>query len=61
MRIALGVEYDGSRYRGWQRQNVSSVQENLEKALSTVAASPVSIQCAGRTDAGVCDRPGCAL
>ncbi|WP_213877276.1 tRNA pseudouridine(38-40) synthase TruA [Pseudomonas sp. dw_358] len=54
-RIALGVEYKGSRYRGWQRQasGVPTVQETLEKALSTVADSPVSLQCAGRTDAGV--------
>ncbi len=34
-KIALGIEYDGSRYYGWQRQNeVRSVQEKLEKALS---------------------------
>ena len=54
-RIALGVEYKGSRYRGWQRQasGVATVQEELEKALSRVADSPVSLLCAGRTDAGV--------
>ncbi|MBM7060873.1 tRNA pseudouridine(38-40) synthase TruA [Pseudomonas sp. UL073] len=54
-RVALGVEYKGSRYRGWQRQasGVSSVQQVLEEALSKVAASPVSVICAGRTDAGV--------
>ena len=54
-RIALGVEYKGSRYRGWQRQEdgVPSVQQTLENALSKVAASPVSLHCAGRTDAGV--------
>ncbi|MHC8412011.1 tRNA pseudouridine(38-40) synthase TruA [Pseudomonas sp. Hz4] len=54
-RIALGVEYKGSRYRGWQRQacGVLTVQETLEKALSKVADSPVSLLCAGRTDAGV--------
>lgn len=54
-RIALGVEYKGSRYKGWQRQidGVRSVQETLEKALSKVADSPVSVLCAGRTDAGV--------
>ncbi|WP_277962303.1 tRNA pseudouridine(38-40) synthase TruA [Pseudomonas sp. RIT-To-2] len=54
-RIALGVEYKGSRYRGWQRQasGVLTVQETLEKALSTVADSPVDLMCAGRTDAGV--------
>ncbi|WP_137885824.1 tRNA pseudouridine(38-40) synthase TruA [Pseudomonas sp. 2FE] len=54
-RIALGVEYKGSRYRGWQRQasGVPTVQEVLETALSRVADSPVSLMCAGRTDAGV--------
>jgi tRNA pseudouridine38-40 synthase len=54
MRIALGIEYDGSRYFGWQRQReVISVQAELETALSRIANHPVSIQCAGRTDAGV--------
>ncbi|MFH0257117.1 tRNA pseudouridine(38-40) synthase TruA [Vibrio rumoiensis] len=54
MRIALGVEYDGSKLFGWQRQNdVPSVQEHLEKALSIVANHPVEVICAGRTDAGV--------
>ena len=53
-RIALGIEYDGSKYYGWQRQNeVRSVQEKLEKALSQVANEPISVFCAGRTDAGV--------
>ncbi|MDD0975877.1 tRNA pseudouridine(38-40) synthase TruA [Pseudomonas sp. TNT2022 ID681] len=54
-RIALGVEYKGSRYHGWQRQagDVLSVQQTLEEALSRVADSPVSIHCAGRTDASV--------
>ncbi|MDH0748092.1 tRNA pseudouridine(38-40) synthase TruA [Pseudomonas sp. GD03842] len=54
-RIALGVEYKGSRYSGWQRQSsgVLTVQETLENALSKVADSPVSLMCAGRTDAGV--------
>lgn len=54
MRIALGIEYDGSKLFGWQRQkDVPSVQEHLEKALSIVANHPVEVQCAGRTDAGV--------
>ena len=53
-KIALGIEYDGSRYYGWQRQNeVRSVQEKLEKALSQVANEPITVLCAGRTDAGV--------
>ncbi|MCD8547945.1 MAG: tRNA pseudouridine(38-40) synthase TruA [Aeromonadaceae bacterium] len=54
MRIALGIEYDGSRYYGWQRQReVISVQAELERALSRIADHPVEVQCAGRTDAGV--------
>ncbi|AYO10005.1 MAG: tRNA pseudouridine(38-40) synthase TruA [Pseudomonadota bacterium] len=54
MRIALGIEYNGTNYFGWQRQReVKSVQEELEKALSVVANHPVEVQCAGRTDAGV--------
>lgn len=53
-KIALGIEYDGSGYYGWQRQNeVSSVQQKLEQALSQVANEPVTVFCAGRTDAGV--------
>ena len=53
-RIALGIEYDGAAVYGWQRQReVPSVQEHLEKALSTVANEPIEVQCAGRTDAGV--------
>mgnify|MGYP001040359883 CR=1 FL=1 len=53
-RIALGVEYKGSRYRGFQRQRagVPSVQESLENALSEVAGgAAVTLSCAGRTDA----------
>lgn len=43
-KIALGIEYDGSKYYGWQRQNeVRSVQEKLEKALSQVANEPVNV------------------
>ncbi|MFT6986635.1 MAG: tRNA pseudouridine38-40 synthase [Psychromonas sp.] len=54
MRIALGIEYDGAAYYGWQRQKeVISVQEELEKALSVVANHTVIVNCAGRTDAGV--------
>ncbi|WP_410014184.1 tRNA pseudouridine(38-40) synthase TruA [Sodalis sp. C49] len=53
-RIALGIEYDGSRFYGWQRQSeVVSVQSCLEQALSKVANEPIAVQCAGRTDAGV--------
>jgi len=55
MRMALGVEYDGSGFRGWQSQQegVSTVQGCLEKALGQVADHPVRTVCAGRTDAGV--------
>jgi len=54
LKIALGIEYDGSRYYGWQRQQeVASVQQRLEQALSKVADAPISVLCAGRTDAGV--------
>ncbi|POB04466.1 tRNA pseudouridine(38-40) synthase TruA [Halopseudomonas oceani] len=54
-RVAACVEYKGTAYRGWQRQQpgVPSVQEAVEKALSRVANHPVQIFCAGRTDAGV--------
>lgn len=54
MRIALGIEYNGTRYYGWQRQReVNSVQGELEKALAQVANEPIETFCAGRTDAGV--------
>ena len=54
MRIALGIEYDGTAYNGWQRQRTGhGVQERLETALSTVADEPVEVICAGRTDTGV--------
>jgi tRNA pseudouridine38-40 synthase len=53
-RYALGIEYDGSRYAGWQWQpNVSSVQAALQAALGRVADHPVEVTCGGRTDAGV--------
>ena len=55
-RIALGVEYDGSGFSGWQAQRspqVPTVQEALESALTRVADEPVTVHCAGRTDAGV--------
>ncbi|WP_413698673.1 tRNA pseudouridine(38-40) synthase TruA [Psychromonas sp. KJ10-10] len=54
MRIALGIEYDGAAYYGWQRQKeVISVQQKLEEALSIIANHPITINCAGRTDSGV--------
>ncbi len=54
MRMALGVEYDGSAFSGWQLQDgVRTVQGCVEAALSRVADHPVRVACAGRTDAGV--------
>lgn len=54
-RIALGVEYCGARLHGFQKQKsaAETVQAHLEKALSSIAAEPVTLVCAGRTDAGV--------
>jgi tRNA pseudouridine38-40 synthase len=54
-RIAVALEYDGAQFAGWQTQQagVSSVQETAEGAFSRVAGEPVSLVCAGRTDAGV--------
>jgi tRNA pseudouridine38-40 synthase len=54
MRFAVGVEYDGTAYAGWQtQQSARSVQQVTEAAFSSVAAEPVGLICAGRTDAGV--------
>lgn len=54
LRYFFRVEYDGSRYGGWQRQpNAVTIQELLEKAFETALRVPVSIVGAGRTDAGV--------
>lgn len=55
MRFAACVEYLGSRFSGWQaqKQDVRTVQECVEYALSKVADAPVSIITAGRTDTGV--------
>lgn len=52
--LALGVEYDGSRFHGWQWQSDHpSVQQALEGALGRIAAAPVRVAASGRTDAGV--------
>lgn len=55
MRIALGIEYDGSEFCGWQLQkgDVRTVQGALEQALGKVANHEVRVTCAGRTDTGV--------
>lgn len=54
LRVALGLEYDGTAFAGWQSQRSSpAVQSLIEAALTPVAAEPVALICAGRTDAGV--------
>jgi len=54
LRVALGIEYDGAAYAGWQKQaSLRTLQEVTEKALAIIAAEAVSLTCAGRTDAGV--------
>jgi tRNA pseudouridine38-40 synthase len=53
-RIAVGIEYDGAAFHGWQLQpHAHSVQATLQEALGQVAAAPIALSCAGRTDAGV--------
>lgn len=53
-RIALGIEYDGSRFLGWQTQpGGGTVQDALEAALASIAGTRVGVTCAGRTDRGV--------
>lgn len=52
--MALGIEYDGSAFRGWQSQAIGpTVQDAVEAALSAIAAHPVRVQASGRTDTGV--------
>jgi len=55
MKIALGIEYDGRGFHGWQlqEQGTRTVQGAVEAALSKVTAHPLRVVCAGRTDAGV--------
>mgnify|MGYP000223319966 CR=1 FL=1 len=60
-RVAIGVEYNGSAYHGWQKnlkQAIPTVQAKVEIALSKIANHPVKVVCAGRTDTGVhaCDQ-----
>ncbi len=53
-RIVLGIEYDGTNYAGWQwQEGKATVQGELEKALGKIANHPITVLCAGRTDAGV--------
>jgi tRNA pseudouridine38-40 synthase len=54
MRLALGLQYDGSAFHGWQTQaDRQTVQDAVEEALAQLAGAPVPTICAGRTDAGV--------
>lgn len=53
-RIVLGIEYDGTAYAGWQWQaGKRTLQAELQSALSKIADQPITVHCAGRTDAGV--------
>ncbi len=53
-RIALGIQYDGASWRGWQTQpGGGTVQDTLEAALKRFALTDIATTCAGRTDAGV--------
>ena len=53
-RIAVGIEYDGTGYHGWQQQSdARSIQQDVQQALGCIADAPVALVCAGRTDAGV--------
>jgi tRNA pseudouridine38-40 synthase len=53
-RFKITIAYDGTQYGGWQIQpNAVSIQSLIEKALSTILRSPISIVGSGRTDAGV--------
>ena len=60
LRYALGIEYDGSEFLGWQRHpSGRTVQAAVEAALSFVADEPIVVVCSGRTDAGV--HAGCQV
>ncbi len=54
MRVALGIEYNGFGYYGWQaQQGLTTIQGCLQEALAKVANEPIFLHCAGRTDANV--------
>jgi tRNA pseudouridine38-40 synthase len=54
MRIALGIEYNGQGYYGWQAQpNLLTIQGTLQEALAKIANEEIYLFCAGRTDANV--------
>jgi len=54
-RIAMGIEYKGSLFSGFQTQSsgVPTVQQSLERAFSAICDEPITLVCAGRTDKGV--------
>jgi tRNA pseudouridine38-40 synthase len=53
-RLAVGLEYDGARFAGWQLQpGLATIQDLVQRALGSVADHPVEATCAGRTDAAV--------
>ncbi len=54
-RLAMGIEYNGSLFRGFQSQSsgVPTVQQALENALTSICNEPITLVCAGRTDMGV--------
>ena len=54
MRLALGVEYDGTDWSGWQSQpEKNTIQDCLEEAIKRFSLQEIKVVCAGRTDAGV--------
>ena len=55
MKLALGVEYLGTEFHGWQLQKsgIRTVQLVVEEALSTIADQKIRVHCSGRTDSGV--------
>jgi tRNA pseudouridine38-40 synthase len=54
LRVALGLEYDGSAFCGWQTQpSGCGIQDHLQAALASIAGHPIDVVAAGRTDTGV--------
>lgn len=53
-RIAIGIQYDGAPWQGWQTQpHGLTVQDALQAAIRKFALQDIPVQCAGRTDTGV--------
>ncbi|EEF23334.1 pseudouridylate synthase, putative, partial [Ricinus communis] len=54
MKIAIGIEYHGAYFQGWQSQpNAAGVQDAIEHAIKQVGGETVRLHAAGRTDSGV--------